>query len=81
MRYGSVIRQKYVTYLSCSHSGCSKRAVYVVRERQDGVRIPEMNPDRDDRSGPHVDHDCCGHSKHNVTHAYWERDGRPWERL
>lgn len=26
------------------------------------------------------DHDCCGSAKHNTTHAYWERDGKPWGR-
>lgn len=22
------------------------------------------------------DHRCCGDYKHNITHAYWDRDGR-----
>jgi hypothetical protein len=29
------------------------------------------------KADPRVtDHDCCGKSKHDTTHAYWERDGR-----
>lgn len=32
---------------------------------------------RSKKADPRItDHDCCGKSKHNTTHAYWEWDGR-----
>lgn len=29
------------------------------------------------RPGASADHDCCGRAYHDITHAYWARDGRP----